>query len=229
MSDERKTETQKRLIARVAPDVAAKMEAESRTWMIRCPYCGYERSVWEMGGVRYKASGTSRQLRRCPQCGRLSWHILYRRKDPPGAGPALPPLASASRRPLLWALGLGGLVVLVAGFVGGLLLLLGALTQPVVSSGDAFMTALATADYAGADALCTPALQGQVGSVAGLATLVQGHQPGHWNWTSRSVRNGTGLLDGDLTYADGTAGTVHLTLQQVDSAWKISSFRMNPR
>jgi hypothetical protein len=31
------------------------MEAESRTWLIQWPRCGYERSVWDSGGIMYKA------------------------------------------------------------------------------------------------------------------------------------------------------------------------------
>jgi DNA-directed RNA polymerase subunit RPC12/RpoP len=74
-----------RLFARSAASKAA-MEAESRSWMIRCPACGYERSVWETGGVRYKAYGTSYQLRRCPHCGKLTWHKVYRVTPPKDGG-----------------------------------------------------------------------------------------------------------------------------------------------
>lgn len=59
----------------------AAMEAESRTWMIQCPRCGYERSVWDSGGIMYKAYGTSWKFRKCPRCGQASWHKVYRRKD----------------------------------------------------------------------------------------------------------------------------------------------------
>jgi hypothetical protein len=64
------------------------MEAGSRAWMIRCPKCRFERSVWESGGIRYKAAGNSRQLRRCPSCGRLSWQKIYWRGGVEGAAPA---------------------------------------------------------------------------------------------------------------------------------------------
>ncbi len=229
MSDDHEPRAQKLLTGLVSPETAAKMEAESQTWIIRCPYCGYEQSVWATGGVRYKASGNSRQLRRCPQCKRMSWHSIYRRSELSAAVAPVPPLAPSARRPWLWALGLGGLVAVVALFVGALILGIGTLTQPVVSSGDRFMTTLQTGDYAQAYALCTPALQQQLGGVHQLITLVQNHQPGHWNWTNRSIRNGVGNLDGALTYADGTAGTVQLTLQQVSGAWDIAAFRLNPR
>jgi ribosomal protein S27E len=46
-----------RILSRASSERAAEMEAESRTWMVRCRKCGNERSVWEMGGLRYKARG----------------------------------------------------------------------------------------------------------------------------------------------------------------------------
>jgi hypothetical protein len=57
---------------------ARSMEADSREWMIRCR-CGFERSIWEIGGIRWKARGTSRNYMRCPKCGRRSWHTTYRK------------------------------------------------------------------------------------------------------------------------------------------------------
>jgi endogenous inhibitor of DNA gyrase (YacG/DUF329 family) len=50
------------------------MEAESRAWMARCPDCGTERSVWDMGGIRWKAAGKPRRLLKCPKCQRATWH-----------------------------------------------------------------------------------------------------------------------------------------------------------
>lgn len=68
-----------RLFTRLLPRAwAADMEADSRMWMIRCP-CGYEQSIWDIGGIRWKAVGNSRSFRRCIQCGKLTWHTLYRR------------------------------------------------------------------------------------------------------------------------------------------------------
>ncbi|HKB03050.1 MAG TPA: hypothetical protein VKD90_12570 [Gemmataceae bacterium] len=48
-------------------------EADSKTWMVRCP-CGAERSVWDLGGIRWKAKGSPRWLMRCCTCGRRRWH-----------------------------------------------------------------------------------------------------------------------------------------------------------
>jgi hypothetical protein len=62
------------------------MEAHSRAWMVRCS-CGFERSVWEMGGIRWNAGrGRPRWFAECPQCGRRSWHTDVRS----GPNPKLP-------------------------------------------------------------------------------------------------------------------------------------------
>jgi ribosomal protein L37E len=62
------------------------MEAGSRTWRVRCARCGFARSVWDIGGIRYRAAGQPRWYRQCPQCGRRSWHKVSR-----DATPAAPP------------------------------------------------------------------------------------------------------------------------------------------
>ena len=54
------------------------MRAESLTWMMRCT-CGFERSIWESGGIRWKARGSPRRLRICSQCGQLTLHTVYRK------------------------------------------------------------------------------------------------------------------------------------------------------
>lgn len=64
------------------------MEAESRAWMVQCPHCGAERSVWDSGGIRYRAAGTSRLYRRCFACGKRGWHKVYWAGGVPGAAPA---------------------------------------------------------------------------------------------------------------------------------------------
>ncbi len=207
----------------------AAMEEESRSWMIQCPYCGYQRSVWAAGGIMYKAAGASRQLRKCPNCGRNAWHKVYKSTStlPPGVAP-LPTGQTRFPRPLLWGFGIGLLISVIIAFVAILFLVLGSLTQPVVTAGDAFMADLKNGDYSLAYALCTPELQQEVGDVPGVTALVQGYQPARWNWTNRSVRNGVGFLDGFLTYTSSKKGQVHLVLHQVSNDWRISSFRMIP-
>ena len=92
----------------------AAMEAESREWLVRCPACGFERSVAEMGGTRYKAHGTSKSFLRCPNCRGFGWHTIYRA----GTGVRLAPLRPS--RPLRWHIGvLAGMVFLFLVLLGG--------------------------------------------------------------------------------------------------------------
>jgi hypothetical protein len=230
MDEEKKSGVQDVFTGAVSPSTASGMEAESRSWMVQCPHCGYERSVWDLGGVRYKAAGTSRWLRRCPNCGKMGWHKVYRLATPVPA-PAIPlPAAPARtrRRWLIWAIALGALAAVIIIGISGIVLLVNALTQPVVDAGDNFMTALKTGNYAQAYDLSSPALQKELGSVARLATLADNYRPARWNWTSRSIRNGVGALYGSMTYADGKPGSVHLQLTQVGNDWKIVAFQLTP-
>jgi hypothetical protein len=45
----------------------AAMEAESRQWVMECP-CGHVTSIWEMGGVRYRAAGEPVRAGWCAGC-----------------------------------------------------------------------------------------------------------------------------------------------------------------
>jgi len=63
-----------RIVLSLMPASWAKSaEAESRTWVFECRKCGHEQSIWDAGGIRWKASGTSWSLRRCTGCGKTSW------------------------------------------------------------------------------------------------------------------------------------------------------------
>jgi len=68
-----------RIITRFAgAETAAAMEAHSRAWLVQCPHCGHERSIWELGGIRYKGTGSPRTRLRCPKCGQAGWHKVYK-------------------------------------------------------------------------------------------------------------------------------------------------------
>ena len=69
-----------RLVSRIVPrSWADSMEAESRAWMVRCRSCGFERSIWELGGVRWNATGSKWTWGRCSTCGKSGWQKIYRR------------------------------------------------------------------------------------------------------------------------------------------------------
>lgn len=240
MSAERKSVVQRFFTSLVSPERAAEMEADSRRWMLQCPECGYERSFWDIGGIRYKAVGNQRNLMRCTNCGRRTWHKAYRREDPLPEGPA--PLSAAAtptatstasaatttRRPrwLVWTLLLVPLAAVTVCTVLGIVLLVSTLVQPIVDVGDNFMAALKTNNDTQAYALCAPDLQRELGSPAGMSSLVPDTRPTQWSWSTRSIRNGVGRLEGSFTSTDGKRGTVQMTLSQADSDWKIASFRL---
>jgi hypothetical protein len=69
---------QKLIIAIVPRSWAASMQAESRAWMARCEECGLARSIWELGGIRWRAAGNPRRRLPCPQCERTTWHRIAR-------------------------------------------------------------------------------------------------------------------------------------------------------
>lgn len=54
------------------------VERESRAWMVECGHCNHTDNVWDLGGIRYKASGTKRSGGVCRKCGRFSMRRVYR-------------------------------------------------------------------------------------------------------------------------------------------------------
>lgn len=81
MNDQTLSGIQATALAAVSAETAAEIEAESRAWMMQCPRCKAERSIWEAGGIRYKAAGNPRKMLRCASCSQTTWHRIYR----PGA------------------------------------------------------------------------------------------------------------------------------------------------
>ena len=74
------TYIQQFLTAVLPKEWAEDMRAESLTWIMRCS-CGFERSIWESGGIRWKASGSPQRLSVCPGCGQLTKHTMYRKSE----------------------------------------------------------------------------------------------------------------------------------------------------
>ncbi len=55
------------------------MEAESRQWHITCE-CGYSRSIWDVGGMRYKSKDNNKTYGKCPGCNRRKWLFLVKKE-----------------------------------------------------------------------------------------------------------------------------------------------------
>jgi hypothetical protein len=68
-----------RFLSAVLPRAwAEEMRADTERWAVRCA-CGFERSLWDLGGIRWKGSGRSWMWAACPRCGRRGWHTIYRK------------------------------------------------------------------------------------------------------------------------------------------------------
>lgn len=61
--------------------LALDIETESRAWMLKCQNCGSEHSVWDAGGIRWKASGNPTRLVYCPQCQENHLHSTYYKEE----------------------------------------------------------------------------------------------------------------------------------------------------
>lgn len=69
------------LISRLSPALMQRIERESRTWLVNCQKCHHETSVWDAGGMRYKALGPVWRLGRCANCQRVGMMKIYRGPD----------------------------------------------------------------------------------------------------------------------------------------------------
>lgn len=108
------------LFARLlGPEAAAAMERESKAWQVVCLQCGFSRSVWDMGGTRYKASGTSRIRVQCPSCGQTSWNRVQKGPNfPTDTGPTWPLVRLIIGMVLLILLAVAGVLLLVFKLTG---------------------------------------------------------------------------------------------------------------
>ena len=62
----------------MGPKTKAAAEAESRQWMATRANCNATDSVWDLGGLRYKAAGRPVMRIRCPHCGQTTTHNVVR-------------------------------------------------------------------------------------------------------------------------------------------------------
>ena len=58
----------------------AKIEFESRNWTYQCSNCGFARSVWDMGGIRYSAI-PARKLAACSNCKKVGLANVSRKSE----------------------------------------------------------------------------------------------------------------------------------------------------
>jgi len=58
-----------------------KMEQDSKLWIFDCE-CGQTSSIWDIGGIKYKAKGYSRSLTKCPRCQKNAMRKIYKKDSP---------------------------------------------------------------------------------------------------------------------------------------------------
>ena len=83
------TFVQKLTMALLPKQLAERVKTESQDWMLQCPSCQREISVWEAGGVRYKATNKVKRLGWCSRCGKKMWLRLYRKSSESQSMPAI--------------------------------------------------------------------------------------------------------------------------------------------
>lgn len=73
-----------RFFLRILPKgMAREMEMHSRSWVMQCPHCENEVSYWDMGGIRWRATGNQRNFAGCRACGKTGWQRSYRKQEVP--------------------------------------------------------------------------------------------------------------------------------------------------
>ena len=65
----------------MSEDSFRRVEEESRDWYFTCGTCGQEFSVWDLGGIRYRASGYPSRLVKCPMCQTKAMLKIKRRSE----------------------------------------------------------------------------------------------------------------------------------------------------
>lgn len=54
-----------------------KIMEESKRYRFDCN-CGKTSSIWDIGGIRYKAYGRPTTLVKCPHCGKIAMRKIYK-------------------------------------------------------------------------------------------------------------------------------------------------------
>jgi len=54
-----------------------KMMEDSMRYRFTCT-CGKETSIWDIGGIRYKAYGNPKTSTRCPHCSKVDMRTIYK-------------------------------------------------------------------------------------------------------------------------------------------------------
>ena len=91
-----------------------------------------------------------------------------------------------------------------------------------------FMQAVADGDDATAFSYFSPELQAEFDSAADFGALIDGAgvRPSSWNFNSFNIENNIGEYSGNVTYQDGTSGTMTIDMESTDGEWEIYAFNL---
>ena len=68
---------QKIILSLFSPQKITEIQDESQRWHMICPRCGWKISVWDAGGIRWKATSYRKKTRgRCGGCGQSVWFAV---------------------------------------------------------------------------------------------------------------------------------------------------------
>ena len=129
------------------------------------------------------------------------------------------------RRIITGAVILGILCAVIAAAIVFLPALLG---KPVTDASSSFIQALKNQDYAAAYSMGDPTFQQQYRTAAGLQSQFNGFVPTSWTIDSFSVQNNQGTATASVTLTTNQKFKLTFALQNINGAWKISSFNIAP-
>ena len=87
--------------------------------------------------------------------------------------------------------------------------------------GNSFMTALRDGDHAASYNMLAPALQQEIGDMNAWVAFAAPRNFSDWSFSSTSVDNGEGQMDGEATFTDGEYN-IALVFGKYGDDWKLT-------
>jgi hypothetical protein len=96
-SRQRPSATQ-RIVLRLMRKRAAEIERSTREWILTCPHCGLERTLWDIGGVRWDTADAASPNASACAARAASSKATTRSSEGKGDSPLYRPADRRSRR-----------------------------------------------------------------------------------------------------------------------------------
>src|SRR5882724_3977333 len=92
---------------------------------------------------------------------------------------------------------------------------------PIAEAGDAFMKTMKSTDHTASFAMLAAPLQKEIGGEQGWDKFAEPRVPKEWKFSSKSISNGEGKLEGAADFENGQHLDMRLTLVKEGAAWKV--------